>query len=135
AAVADAERDWQVVMVGPIAKIDPARLPQRPNIHWLGQQPYHLLPQLVADWDVCLMPFALNESTRFISPTKTLEYMACGKPSVSTAIRDVVEPYGHVVPIHADADGFVQACDAILRRSPDEQAAHLFELAEIIART
>src|SRR6185312_9044694 len=89
ARVADAKPAWQIVMVGPVVKIDPAKLPQRANIHWLGQQPYELLPQLVAGWDVCLMPFALNESTRFISPTKTLEYMAAGKPVVSTAIDDV----------------------------------------------
>ena len=87
-------RHWQVVMVGPVVKIDPASLPQRPNLHWLGQQPYELLPQLVAGWVVCLMPFALNESTRFISPTKTLEYMAAGKPVVSTPIHDVLVMFG-----------------------------------------
>ena len=135
AGIADRRPEWQIVMVGPVVKIDPASCPQRPNIRWLGQQDYKDLPAFINGWDVCLMPFALNESTRFISPTKTLEYMACGKPSVSTAIRDVVEPYGHVVPIHADADGFVQACDAILARNADQQADHQFELAEIIART
>jgi glycosyltransferase involved in cell wall biosynthesis len=135
AGIADRRPEWQIVMVGPVVKIDPASCPQRPNIHWLGQQDYKDLPAFINGWDVCLLPFALNESTRFISPTKTLEYMACGKPSVSTAIRDVVEPYGHVVPIHGDADGFVQACDAILARDADAQAAHRFDLAEIIART
>ena len=97
AALADAEPDWQIVMVGPVVKIDPASLPQRPNLHWLGQQSYELLPQLVAGWDVCLMPFALNESTRFISPTKTLEYMAAGKPVVSTPIHDVLAMFGDLV--------------------------------------
>ena len=122
-------------MVGPTVKIDPAQRPQRPNIHWLGQQSYQDLPAFINGWDVCLLPFALNESTRFISPTKTLEYMACGKPSVSTAIRDVVEPYGHVVPIRADAAGFVAACDEILARTPAQQQAHARELAEVISRT
>jgi UDP-galactopyranose mutase len=75
-AVADARPDWSIAMVGPVVKIDPASLPQRPNLHWLGMQPYERLPHLLAGWDVALMPFARNESTRFISPTKTLEYMA-----------------------------------------------------------
>jgi len=135
AGVADARADWEIVMVGPIVKIDPASAPRRANIHYLGQQGYDDLPAFISGWDVCLLPFALNESTRFISPTKTLEYMACGRPSVSTRIRDVVEPYGHVVPIHDDAAGFVQACEAALQRSPQEQAAHAEQLAAIIART
>ena len=76
AELADADPAWHIIMVGPVVKIRLDELPQRPNLHWLGKQPYELLPQLVAGWDVCLLPFALNESTRFISPTKTLEYMA-----------------------------------------------------------
>ncbi len=135
AGVADAQPDWQIVMVGPVVKIGRERLPQRPNIHWLGQQPYDILPQLVAGWDVCLMPFALNDATRYISPTKTLEYMACSRPSVSTSIRDVVEPYGHLVSIADTADDYTAACEAILRRSPQEQAGHAQALADIVART
>jgi glycosyltransferase involved in cell wall biosynthesis len=133
--IAAARPEWQLVMVGPTAKIDPATLPRRPNIHWLGQQAYQDLPAFINHWDVCLMPFALNEATRFISPTKTLEYMACGRPCVSTAIRDVVEPYGHVVPIRGDASGFVEACDAILARSPAEAQAYRQAVASIVART
>jgi glycosyltransferase involved in cell wall biosynthesis len=135
AGIAAARPDWQIVMVGPTAKIDRADLPTQPNIEWLGQQGYDGLPAFINGWDVCLMPFALNDATRFISPTKTLEYMACGKPAVSTAIRDVVEPYGHVVPIRADAGGFVEACEAILRRTPEQQQDHARALKEIIART
>lgn len=135
AGVADQRPDWQIVMVGPVVKIDPAACPKRPNIHWLGQQGYSDLPAFINGWDVCLLPFALNESTRFISPTKTLEYMACGKPSVSTSIRDVVEPYGHVVPIKADAAGFVQACEEIMARDATAKAEHDRAVADIIART
>jgi glycosyltransferase involved in cell wall biosynthesis len=135
AGMADTRPDWQFVMVGPVVKIDPASCPQRPNIHWLGQQGYNDLPAFINGWDVCLLPFALNESTRFISPTKTLEYMACGRPCVSTAIRDVVEPYGHVVPIHADAAGFVGACEEIMQRTPAQKQVHDRAVAEIIART
>jgi glycosyltransferase involved in cell wall biosynthesis len=135
AGIANARPDWQLVMVGPTAKIDPAGLPRRPNIHWLGQQNYADLPAFINGWDICLLPFALNDATRFISPTKTLEYMACGKPCVSTAIRDVVEPYGHVVPIRADAAGFIEACEAIMRRPQAERKAWQSQIDEIIAGT
>ena len=135
AGIARMRPDWQIIMVGPTAKIDAASLPRLQNIHWLGQQSYADLPAFINGWDVCLLPFALNDSTRFISPTKTLEYMACGKPSVSTAIRDVVEPYGHVVPICIDAAGFVQACETIMQRTADQSAVQRAEVDEIIANT
>jgi len=134
AAVADADAAWQVVMVGPVVKIDPAGLPRRANIHWLGQQPYEVLPQLVAGWDVCLMPFALNESTRFISPTKTLEYMAAGRPVVSTGVRDVISLYGDVVRLGLDAAGFVRACRDALVESPAERQAREAQMAARVAR-
>ena len=85
AALADARPDWTLVIVGPVVKIDPADLPQRPNIHYLGGKTYAELPAYLAGWDVALMPFAINDSTRFISPTKTPEYLAGGRPVVSTA--------------------------------------------------
>jgi glycosyltransferase involved in cell wall biosynthesis len=133
--VAMARPDWQIVMVGPTAKIDPAALPRQANIHWLGQQSYDDLPAFISGWDVCLMPFALNEATRYISPTKTLEYMACGRPSVSTSIRDVVEPYGQLVQIADTPQGFVASCEEILQRSREEQLAHARALSEVVART
>ena len=135
AAMAEARPDWQIVMVGPVVKIDPASLPRHANIHWLGQQSYDDLPAFISGWDVCLLPFAINDATRYISPTKTLEYMACGRPSVSTPIKDVVEPYGHVVSIAGNAPDFIDACDAILRRTPEEQAVHVRAMAEVVART
>src|SRR5215204_3870526 len=94
AAVADLRPDWHLVMIGPVVKIDPATLPQRANIHWLGGKSYSDLPRYLSGWDVGFMPFALNESTRFISPTKTPEFLAAGVPVVSTPITDVVRPYG-----------------------------------------
>ena len=102
AALADAHPAWQIIVVGPVVKINPDTLPRRANIHYFGQQPYQVLPQFLAQWDVCLLPFALNEATRFISPTKVLEYMAAELPIVSTAINDVVVPYGEVVAIGYD---------------------------------
>jgi len=134
-ALARARPHWQVVMVGPIAKIDPASLPRLPNIHWLGQRDYDELPELISGWDVCLLPFALNEATRYISPTKTLEYMACGRPAVSTPIRDVAEPYADVVSIAATHDEFLAACDALLARDADERATHARAMSEVVART
>jgi UDP-galactopyranose mutase len=114
AALADADPGWHVVMVGPVVKIDPGALPQRANLHWLGQQSYEILPQLVAGWDVCLMPFARNESTEFISPTKTLEYMAAGKSVVSTPVHDVKAMFGDIVAIADTPTTFIAACRAAL---------------------
>ncbi|MFP2908737.1 glycosyltransferase family 1 protein [Pyxidicoccus sp. 3LFB2] len=116
AAVADARPDWQLVIIGPVVKIDEAHLPRRANLHFLGGKQYTQLPSYLAGWDVALMPFARNESTRFISPTKTPEYLAAGKPVVSTSIRDVVRPYGDLKLVHiADApEDFVRACEAAL---------------------
>jgi len=86
--------DLQFVIIGPVVKIDPGTLPILPNIHWLGSQDYQALPDFISGWDVGFMPFARNEATRFISPTKTPEFLAAGVPVVSTAIADVVRPYG-----------------------------------------
>jgi glycosyltransferase involved in cell wall biosynthesis len=118
AAVAEARPDWQVVMVGPVVKIDPGTLPRRANLHYLGMKSYDELPSYLAGWDAALMPFARNESTRFISPTKTPEYLAGGRPVVSTPIRDVVRPYGELdlVEIAEDAPGFVAAVERALAR-------------------
>jgi len=102
-AVAAAHPEWQFVMIGPTVKIDPDILPRHDNLHYLGQKPYADLPAYFAGWDVALLPFALNDATRFISPTKTPEYLAAGLPVVSTSIRDVVRPYG--------AGGLVQIAD------------------------
>ena len=118
ASVADLRPDWHFVMIGPVVKIDPASLPQRPNIHWLGGKSYNELPHYLADWDVGFMNFALNESTKFISPTKTPEFLAAGVPVVSTPITDVVRPYGEkgLVEIAKDAAEVVAKVEAIRAR-------------------
>jgi len=103
--------DLHLVMVGPTAKIDPATLPQAPNIHWLGPKAYAELPAYMAHWDLGWMPFALNDATRFISPTKTPEFLAAGLPLISTAIRDVVEPYGRLGLVDI-VDGAATAANA-----------------------
>ena len=111
AQMAAARPDWQFVFIGPVVKIDPASLPRPANIHYLGQKDYKELPQYLAGWDVAMMPFAKNDSTKFISPTKTPEYLAAGKPVVSTSIRDVVRPYGEqgLVEIADTVDEFIRA--------------------------
>jgi UDP-galactopyranose mutase len=116
AHVADARPDWQLVIVGPVVKISPADLPRRPNIHYLGGKTYDELPRYLAGWDVALMPFAINESTRFISPTKTPEYLAGGRAVVSTPITDVIRHYGDLegVKIAYDPADFVDKCEQAL---------------------
>src|SRR5690606_35007825 len=106
--LADLRPDWHLVLIGPVVKIDVAGLPRRPNIHYLGGKDYHSLPAYLGGWDVALMPFARNESTRFISPTKTPEYLAGGRAVVSTPITDVVRSYGHsdMVRIADSAESF-----------------------------
>jgi len=108
--------DWQFVIIGPVVKINPDDLPQAHNIHYLGPKTYTELPQYIAQWDIALILFALNESTEFISPTKTPEYLAAGKPVISTPIKDVVQPYGNagLVQIVDDADSFIAAATKIL---------------------
>jgi UDP-galactopyranose mutase len=117
---------WQFVLLGPVVKIDPATLPRRSNIHYLGMKPYQDLPAYFAGWDIGMLPFALNESTRYISPTKTPEYLAAGLRVISTAIRDVVTPYGdlELAGIAKDAGDFVRIADFMLH-SPFNSAFHL----------
>jgi UDP-galactopyranose mutase len=121
AAVAAQRPEWHFVLLGPVVKIDPAVLPRLPNIHYLGMKSYAQLPAYLAGWDVALLPFAKNEATRFISPTKTPEYLAAGRPVVSTSVRDVVRPYGEqqMVRIADTPDAFVAAIEASLSPQPD----------------
>ncbi|MEP7037680.1 MAG: glycosyltransferase family 1 protein [Acidobacteriota bacterium] len=125
AEMADLRPDWQFIMIGPVVKISDKDLPRRENIHYLGGKNYQDLPNYLAGWDVALMPFALNESTKFISPTKTPEYLAAGKPVVSTPIQDVVRPYGeqNLVEIAATAEEFVDACEKVMTENREERSA------------
>jgi UDP-galactopyranose mutase len=120
-ALAEARPQFQFVMVGPVVKIDPASLPQRENIHYLGMRQYRDLPAVMAEWDVAIMPFAHNSATRYISPTKTPEYLAAGLPVVSTGVLDVVRQYGDpgLVAIADDPTGFAEAIDAALLTRDD----------------
>jgi glycosyltransferase involved in cell wall biosynthesis len=120
AELAAALPDWTVRLVGPVSKIDEASLPRAANLEYHGYTPYERLPEVMAGFDVALMPFALNEATRSISPTKTLEYLAAGLPVVSTRVPDVVADYGDVVHL-ADRAGFAAACRQVLRHSVEER--------------
>jgi UDP-galactopyranose mutase len=134
-AMAGAHPEWQIVLVGPVVKIDPATLPQASNVHYLGQRTYAELPQFLAGWDVCLLPFALNDSTKFISPTKVLEYMAAELPCVSTPITDVKVPYGDIVAIADTPEKFIAACERMLGANADQKAAMAGRMREIVAGT
>jgi glycosyltransferase involved in cell wall biosynthesis len=121
--VAAARPEWQLILVGPTAKVDPASLPAAANLHYLGPKSYASLPAYIAGWDVAMLPFARNEATRFISPTKTPEYLAAGKPVVSTSIHDVVRPYGQqgLARIADTVDAFVAAVEEALAENPVER--------------
>jgi glycosyltransferase involved in cell wall biosynthesis len=114
--IAELRPNWQIILIGPVVKIDHAALPKNSNIHYIGGKNYSELPSFIASWDVALIPFLLNESTRYISPTKTPEYLAAGIPVVSTPIRDVISPYGkqQLVSIARNAEEFVAAIEDAL---------------------
>lgn len=121
--IAEQRPDWQLMLIGPIVKIDEATLPEFPNIHYLGQRSYEELPAYLSGWDVALIPFLLNDSTRYISPTKTPEYLAAGIPVVSTPIKDVIRPYGikKLVSIATGVNEFTRAIDLELNK-PNHKA-------------
>ena len=114
AGVADLRPDWHLVMAGPVVGIDPASLPRRPNLHWIGPQTYAILPHLQAHWDVCILPMKCEAAARHASPAQALAYLAGQKPVVATPVHDVVALYGHVVRLARDADGFAEACRAAM---------------------
>ena len=124
AAVADARPSWMWTFVGPVVKIDPATLPQRPNIRYPGAMLYADLPAQLAEWDVALMPFAINEATQFISPTKTPEYLAAGLPVVTTPIRDVISRYQSLrgLQVGGNAVDFIQGCERALALAEHDES-------------
>ncbi|WP_160164526.1 glycosyltransferase [Pedosphaera parvula] len=121
ARLADANPNWEIVIVGPLAKVEECVLPRRSNIQWLGGRPYSELPAYCKAFDVCLMPFALNEATEYINPTKALEYMATGTEIISSAVPDVVRNFASVVKIANSHDGFVSLCQRAVAE-PDRAA-------------
>jgi UDP-galactopyranose mutase len=135
AAIADLRPKYNFIMVGPVVKIDENSLPRRENIYYLGQKDYQELPAILAGWDVAMMPFALNESTRYISPTKTPEFLAAGLPVVSTPIADVVDPYGNagLVRIATTPEEFVGQIDAALKEDDDERKARADEFLSMVS--
>lgn len=120
ARLADATPKGSVVIVGPAAKVEADQFPRRSNLHWLGQRNYSELPHYAKGFDVCLMPFALNESTEYINPTKALEYLAAGRPVVSTAIADVMRNFGAVVTVGHSHSQFIELCHRSLEQ-PEPQ--------------
>jgi len=137
AKIAEMRPNWSFVMLGPIVKIADEDLPRRHNIHYLGSKTYEQLPCYLSGWDVALMPFAMNESTEFISPTKTPEYLAGGKPVVSTPIKDVVRHYGQLegVQIASSAEEFVAGCEKALELSRNPESGWLAEADLLLSAT
>jgi len=133
--IAQARPDWHLVIIGPVAKIAPTSLPTHPNIHYLGGKSYQELPAYLGGWDIAMLPFAINESTKFISPTKTPEYLAAGKPVISTPIRDVVRPYGEkgLVRIASNSEEFVACAQEILSESSDVRTKWLSQVDAFLA--
>lgn len=132
-AVAKAKPDWHFIILGPVVKIDEASLPKHSNIHYLGGKKYEELPAYISGWDIATIPFAMNESTKYISPTKTPEYLAAGKPVISTPIRDVVSPYGEnrLVHIVNNAEEFIKAGEKELKKK--RKAAWLNKVDDFLA--
>lgn len=121
------------VMIGPLAKIEESDLPKEPNIHYLGMKSYDELPHYLKAFDIAMMPFALNDATKYISPTKTLEYMAAGKPIISTKIKDVVRDYSRSVTLIETADEFCEAITFLFDKN-DRQSLEL-EYFKILKKT
>jgi UDP-galactopyranose mutase len=134
--IAQRRPDWQLVMIGPVVKIDPTSLPRASNIHYLGAKSYEELPSYLAGWDAAILPFARNDATRFISPTKTPEYLAAGRRVVSTSIRDVAGVYGDagLVAIADEPDHCVSAIEAMLRQDSSAHAEWLARVDDVLAR-
>jgi len=130
-AMAERKPDWHFIIIGPVVKIDPATLPQNANIHYLGQKAYKELPYYISKWNVAMMPFAINESTRFISPTKTPEYLAAGKPVVSTPVYDVLRSYGNrgLVAIASTPEEFIKAIQDVIDMPDRHQWLKAVDLA------
>jgi UDP-galactopyranose mutase len=135
ALMAQTHPEWQIVLVGPVVKIDPALLPRAANIHYLGQRTYAELPEFLAGWDVAMLPFAMNDATRYISPTKVLEYMAAEKPIVSTPVADVIEPYGDIVHIGRRPQDFVLACERALDEATDARDSRTARMRKVVDAT
>jgi UDP-galactopyranose mutase len=134
AGIADAMPNWSLAMIGPVVKIGEAELAHRDNIHYLGMRSYEELPRYLAHFDAAILPFALNEATRFISPTKTLEYLAGGKPVISTPIKDVIDLYVDVVEIADTPDGFVHAIQKLWSESPVEKSFRRHAVSSVLAQ-
>jgi glycosyltransferase involved in cell wall biosynthesis len=128
-ALADANPNWHVVMVGPTTKVDPANFPKRRNLHFIGSRPYAQLPAITKGFSVCLMPFARNEATEYINPTKALEYMATGRPVVSTALDEVKSNFSGVARIARTHSEFISMCRSEVDSPSDSRIARGIKLA------
>jgi len=128
--MAEVHPEWSIAMIGPVVKVDPNLLPHRPNLFWLGARDYRVLPNYCKSFDLCLMPFAINSATQYINPTKALEYMATGRPIVSTAVADVVHNFGEVVRVAGNHTEFIASCEDALRNHDPANIKRGLDMAE-----
>jgi UDP-galactopyranose mutase len=133
-ALAESHQEWQIVMVGPFAKVNPTEVPHAPNLHYFGQQSYADLPGFLKGWDVALIPFAQSDATRCLSPTKVLEYMAADLPVVATPLPDLL-PYRSAILLAETPDTFVAACEQALRAPAARRRAWAAEMRATVAAT
>jgi len=133
--VARTHPEWQLVLIGPLVDLKPCQLPNRPNLHYLGPRPYEDLPRYISGWDVALVPFIANETTRHLNPVTVLEYMAAERMIVSTRIPDVVEPYCDIVYVSHSPNTFIVGCEKALRVSSIERADRLRLMREVLSHT
>jgi len=134
-ALANANLSWHVVLSGPVKETVRSRLPHGPNIHFLGASPRRFLPHLVAQWAVCLLPYATNESTRFLNPSQALDYMAYGRAVVGTPLDDVRELYGDAIRIAGEPSSFIDACRACTRGRPSDKKRRDDAAAQVVRRS
>lgn len=134
AGIADARPEWSILMIGPVAKISESDLAHRPNVHYLGMRGYDDLPDYLAHFDAAILPFAINDATRFISPTKTLEYLAGGKAVVSTPVRDVVDLYGHVIEVASTSQAFVERVEHLWNEPAHNRMSRQAEIERLLTQ-
>jgi len=121
--LARANPEWSLVMIGPVFRKTRSldRLKENENIHFLGEKPSALIPLYLKYLDVCLVPYVRGEFTNNVSPLKLYEYLAMGKPVVSTFFSDELEAYKDIIAIAKDREQFLQLIRTSLSNSRDEK--------------
>ena len=125
AEVATRRSDWRIELVGPLSygldEAELARLRARPNVRFAGAVAPEHVPAMMAGCDVGLIPYKLNEQTRYVNPLKVYEYLATGKPVVGTPLPELAQ-FEPLVRLAGDVDGFVAVVEAALAEGDAPEA-------------